>query len=270
MTETTLKSIKSVKRFSLANLTKSFQNNHISSPPSSPEERNNRRRPDRTQSLFIKPPSPPLSPSKAPRPSFQDELPKKSHTQHIKKTIRRSLSVIMYANPSSKHQEEQKSHLVPVLVTPNVEDPMILMTDKPTTTTTTTEKIKNKRILEYDNNIIIEPIQRKKEEEEKNEEKDDLLILWQGYGYTLNTSTTQSLPCLETFDKERWTSYQGLIHPLHLFMDLDEQLCWQALSVAELRRYYDNYGSMMLKQREWRQQQQTLQYHPTSSISTTA
>jgi hypothetical protein len=234
--------------------------------------------------MYIKPPPLPTSPSspplasaasQAPRQSFQEELPKKSHTQHIKKTIRRSLSVIMYANPASSSADTEKSHLVPVLVTPNVADPMILMEEKKKEPPVV--KKGPKRILEYDNTIMIEP------------GKEDVLILWQGYGYTLENSATSSCrtsssssddsdtmpptptteppllsgaPHLDTFDHDRWSTYQGLIHPLHLF-DLDPSICWPALTVAELRKYYDNYGSMMLKQREWRQQQQTLQYHPS-------
>ncbi|KAI8344265.1 hypothetical protein BC941DRAFT_507833 [Chlamydoabsidia padenii] len=268
-------STKPAKRFSLASFTRSFQSN-----PSTTEAPS-RRRLEKTQSMYIKPSptSPPLIPSaasQAPRQSFQEELPKKSHTQHIKKTIRRSLSVIMYANPSSS-DENKKSHLVPVLVTPNVADPMILMEEKKKE-----EPVRKtsgpKRILEYDNTVTIEP------------GKEDVLILWQGYGYTLGNSATlsgrtssssddssmpptptatgmpSSVPYLDSFDQDRWANYKGLIHPLHLF-DLDEDICWSALTVTELRRYYDNYGSMMLKQRKWRQQQQTLQYHPTAIMT---
>ncbi|ORZ08196.1 hypothetical protein BCR42DRAFT_455727 [Absidia repens] len=332
---------KPTKRFSLANLTRSFQTTKVSTPadtttttppPSSSAAaavlgHKNKRRPEKTQSLYIKPSSPPLTPSEAsqaPRQSFQDELPKKSHTQHIKKTIRRSLSVIMYANPgNSSTQQDEKSHLVPVLVTPNVADPMMLMekktpapivSDSPPSSpslppVTKAVKKQPKRILEYDNTIIIEPLTRKSTEEANNKDssdKEDILILWQGYGYTLeqqpslSSSPSSSLPSsplspsspllssssssssssleqepieprpsrprLEAFDEDRWAGYQGLIHPLFLF-DLDEQQCWDALTVAELRRYYDNYGSMMLKQREWRQQQQTLQYHPAAIMT---
>ncbi|CAO3599378.1 unnamed protein product [Absidia cylindrospora] len=210
----------------------------------------------------------------------------------------------MYANPgSSSTQQDEKSHLVPVLVTPNVADPMMLMEKKnqaptvsdspPSSPSLQPVKKQPKRILEYDNTVIIEPLTRNSNDNNSTEasNKEDVLILWQGYGYTLeqqppslsSSSSLSSLPSspssplsspsesrpsprLEAFDKDRWASYQGLIHPLFLF-DLDEQQCWDSLTVAELRRYYDNYGSMMLKQREWRQQQQTLQYHPAAIMT---
>ncbi|KAI9302118.1 hypothetical protein BJ944DRAFT_270416 [Cunninghamella echinulata] len=276
-----------LKRFSLANLTQKFNNiNNNIDNNNNTNTNTNKKRQERTQSLYIKPTK-----------ISEDELPKKSHTQHIKKTIRRSLSVIMYATPlpspptsASASPKESQNHLVPVLVTSKVvdEDPSMLLsppplppssTISPSTTTTTTNtplSSSKKPCLEYDNTMIIELLSPKKKEDVEDEKKDDdLLLLWQGYGFIMpskitsdndinnnNTLVLDEASLMASFEKDIWSTYKGLIHPVHL-IDLNENDRWKHLSVMELKRYYDNYGSMMLKQREWRKEQQCLHYIPT-------
>lgn len=106
-----------------------------------------------------------------------------------------------------------------------------------------------------------------------------MTILWQGYGYTVEDNKTEVASEMlvadntkETpqdlearFEKDVWESYRGLVHPLHLFLEKTDDVLdrgrWAGLSVTELRRYYDNYGSMMLKIRENRMIKQQQQYH---------
>ncbi|CAO3652511.1 unnamed protein product [Cunninghamella echinulata] len=203
---------------------------------------------------------------------------------------------------ASASPKESQNHLVPVLVTSKVvdEDPSILLsppslpppppssssssTISPTTTTTTTNtpiSSSKKPCLEYDNTMIIESLSPKKKDDVENEKKDnDLLLLWQGYGFIMpskitnddndnanndnndnNTLVLDETSLMASFEKDIWSTYKGLIHPVHL-IDLNENDRWKHLSVMELKRYYDNYGSMMLKQREWRKEQQCLHYIP--------
>jgi hypothetical protein len=71
------------------------------------------------------------------------------------------------------------------------------------------------------------------------------------------------------FEKEIWESYRGLIHPLHLFKESDDVMNrgrWAGLGVSELRRYYDNYGSMMLKIRETRMLEQQQNYQTLGQV----
>ncbi|KAI8988014.1 hypothetical protein BDF20DRAFT_853332 [Mycotypha africana] len=101
------------------------------------------------------------------------------------------------------------------------------------------------------------------------------MIVWQGYAFQWkeqqhdNTITPAYMKL--HYEKDVWELYKGLIHPLHIFHDelwtnhphgkQDEQVevasdIWSQLTVKELRQYFNNYGSLLLKLHESRLQQQ--------------
>ncbi|KAI8144715.1 hypothetical protein BJV82DRAFT_512741 [Fennellomyces sp. T-0311] len=216
-------------------------------PPSEDDDARRRRRREKSQSLYVQ--------------SFRHLTPKKSQTQYdpaeatqanrkeIRSTIRRSLSAVLYATPQKTDSQKSSSSagLVPVLVTQELSDRhggMIMSEQKEE------EQPKKKQPVEYDNTLDIMP------------EKDQLVIIWQGYGYTHSAQDVHAAKAKldDSFEKEVWTEYRGLIHPLHLFQDQNEDDKWAALSVDELRRYFDNYGSMLLKLRDASMMRQQKQY----------
>ncbi|EPB88459.1 hypothetical protein HMPREF1544_04694 [Mucor circinelloides 1006PhL] len=183
-----------------------------------------------------------------------------SNGKEVRNSIRRSLSAVLYASP---HGGEGDNKLVPILVTPGLSESVggVMISDKPAATEE--KPAAKKKSTEYDNTL--EVFESKKKEESDN----SVTILWQGYGYNLEDKGESTLQELEQrFESEVWASYRGLIHPLHLIVDDDESK-WTNLTVKELRQYYDNYGSMMLKIREARmlkQQKQYIEQKQTSNI----
>ncbi|KAL0088552.1 hypothetical protein J3Q64DRAFT_1726393 [Phycomyces blakesleeanus] len=204
-----------------------------------------------------------------------------TNSSDVRSSIRRSLSAVVYASPhlNSRHEKDspRMSGLVPVLVTPGMSDSHggIVMDDPKQHLVEAEIKLPKRKTMEYDNTLVLMPDNR----------DTALTIVWQGYGYTINSSAATSLTthilgsdpwtdrdktqeALEgRFEGEVWTSYRGLIHPLHLFTPLpnsdasQDKGAWEGLSVTELRQYYDNYGSMMLKIREARMAEQQRYYH---------
>ncbi|KAI9278576.1 hypothetical protein BDA99DRAFT_492526 [Phascolomyces articulosus] len=269
------------------------------SPPPSQDndddERRRRRRAQKSQSLYLQS-FRNLTNSKPSRPmSTQYDPAEANQVNHkeVRSSIRRSLSAVLYATPQKQKQQENgnnnssgSSGLVPVLVTQDLSDRhggMITSEDiekKQAQEQKEQEaKKKKKKSIEYDNTLDIM--------EEKK--KDQLVIIWQGYGYihtvkkkkeedekndddeknrqeqedgSLLENTKEKLE--NRFEKEIWTDYRGLVHPLHLFQDevenVEDEEKWGALSVEELRRYFDNYGSMLLKLRDASMLRQQRQY----------
>ncbi|CAO3654118.1 unnamed protein product [Mucor hiemalis] len=245
----------------------------------SEDEHRRNRRAQKSKSLYIKsfdkkPSATSTSPTSL---KYDASEAKQLNGKEIRNSIRRSLSAVLYASPHSAHEEDKGSkktnNLVPVLVTPGLSDSLggILIDDgtKNKVMEDSKEKLsvdkKKKKSVEYDNSL------------EVFSTKDDksTTILWQGYGYTIAKEdqeevasemiTNDTVKDLELrFEREIWESYRGLIHPLHLFQENDLEINkrgrWAGLSVNELRRYYDNYGSMMLKIRETRMLEQQKHY----------
>ncbi|EIE85028.1 hypothetical protein G6F46_007799 [Rhizopus delemar] len=201
--------------------------------------------------------------------------------KEIRNSIRKSLSAVLYATPQAKEKEsEYDNKLVPILVTQALSESVGgMLIDK------RNKNIEKKREnpVEYDNtlDIFADTIQT-----------NTITILWQGYCYTINMSKQdpvasdifiqdkKELKCLmedleKRFERELWENYHGLIHPVHLFQEIDsskqviEHGKWSGLNVRELKRYYDNYGSMMLKIRESRmiEQQRCYLYFSDSNRS---
>ncbi|KAI9361367.1 hypothetical protein BD770DRAFT_383275 [Pilaira anomala] len=224
------------------------------------------KRAQKSKSLYIK-----SFHKKAPTQYDASEATQKN-SKEIRSSIRRSLSAVLYASPHSTDDDEKSysSKLVPVLVTPELSDSVggFLIDDGSKNKiknneqgmTVTEEKKKKKNAMEYDNSLEVFPT------------KDgDTTIIWQGYGYTITPEQEEvrselDKVDLETFfEKNVWDTYRGLIHPLHLFQEEDEQEIvkrgrWAGLTVTELRRYFDNYGSMLLKIRESRMLEQQRHY----------
>lgn len=216
------------------------------------------KRDQKTQSLYIKS-------FRKPETTYDKSEAVQQNSKDIRNTIRRSLSAVLYASPHSSStktsssdggNENTSNTLVPVLVTPGLSDSVGgIMLETPTQSkeeedkekAKEREKEKKKKVVEYDNSMDIMRSDGK------------ATVVWQGYGYVLN-SEHEGLE--DDFEPEVWDAYRGLIHPLHLFNSMEER--WQELSVTELRRYYDNYGSMMLKIREARMTQQQRQYKSSS------
>lgn len=186
------------------------------------------------------------------RTSYDASEAVQSNGKEVRSSIRRSLSAVLYASP---HGGEGENKLVPILVTPGLSESVggVLINDKPAATEE--KPSAKKKSTEYDNTLeVFEP---KKKEENDN----SVTVLWQGYGYMLADKGEATLQELEQrFESEVWTSYRGLIHPLHLVVVDDDESKWNNLTVKELRQYYDNYGSMMLKIREARMLKQQKQY----------
>ncbi|KAI8390135.1 hypothetical protein BD560DRAFT_380021 [Blakeslea trispora] len=249
----------------------------LPSPPSE-EELKKSKRAQKSKSLYIK--SFRRSTGDTPKTTFDPSEATQTNSKEVKNAIRRSLSAVLYATPHSSSENTNK--LVPILVTSDLSDSVggIMMSEPGKSQEEVVEQKKDKKkAVEYDNTLEVF----------SNKQNDAVTILWQGYGYTVQydretpevaseilhkpenvTDTPQYLQ--SRFEKEVWTSYRGLIHPLHLFKTTQEEEVvdqgrWAGLSVSELRRYYDNYGSMMLKIRETRMIQQQRQYHCLSDAN---
>jgi hypothetical protein len=252
------------------------------------EELRKSKRAQKSKSLYIKSftrKSP--SPETATVSKYDASEAKQSNSKEIRSSIRRSLSAVLYASPHSTDDDDAKSYsnkLVPVLVTPGLSESVggILIDDgtknkikdNQTKVELEKKKKKSKKPVEYDNSL------------EVIAKDDTTTIIWQGYGYTIKKDEQEEVVSEmilsgkedeenleERFEKEIWTSYCGLIHPLHLFKDISadksEEIVnrgrWAGLSVTELRRYYDNYGSMMVKIREARMLEQQTKYQRLSN-----
>lgn len=225
------------------------------------------KRAQKSKSLYIK-----SFHKKAPTQYDASEAAQKN-SKEIRSSIRRSLSAVLYASPHSTDDDEKSysSKLVPVLVTPELSDSVggFLIDDgsknkiknNEQDMTITEEKTKKKKkSMEYDNSLEV-----------FSTKDGDTTIIWQGYGYTITPEQDEvrselDKVDLETcFEKNVWDAYRGLIHPLHLFQEQSEQEIvkrgrWAGLTVTELRRYFDNYGSMLLKIRESRMLEQQRHY----------
>ncbi|KAI9032832.1 hypothetical protein CLU79DRAFT_728221 [Phycomyces nitens] len=234
----------------------------------------------KSQSLFVKSFRTPKGAIKEDKAKTQYDPAEavQTNSSEVRSSIRRSLSAVVYASPhlNSRHEKNapRMSGLVPVLVTPEMSDSHggIVMDDPDKPASEPEIKKPKKKTMEYDNTLVLMPDNR----------DTALTIVWQGYGYTIASTAATSLTthilgsdpwtdrdktqeALEgRFEGEIWTSYRGLIHPLHLFKpleDSEEKGAWEGLSVTELRQYFDNYGSMMLKIREARMAEQQKDYH---------
>ncbi|KAF1796546.1 hypothetical protein V8B55DRAFT_1469364 [Mucor lusitanicus] len=224
---------------------------NTTSPPPQPETKASRRA-QKSKSLYIKSfkkvgTSEPLI-----KTSYDASEAVQSNGKEVRNSIRRSLSAVLYASP---HGGEGDNKLVPILVTPGLSESVggVMINDKPAPTKE--KPAVKKKSTEYDNTLEVF--------ESKNKDKSDnsATILWQGYGYMLADKGESTLEELEQrFESEVWASYRGLIHPLHLIVVDDDESKWNNLTVKELRQYYDNYGSMMLKIREARMLKQQKQY----------
>ncbi|KAG2214386.1 hypothetical protein INT47_000942 [Mucor saturninus] len=243
----------------------------VAAKDSNQEELRKLSRAQKSKSLYVK-----SFNKKTPATQFDASEAVQSNSKEIRSSIRRSLSAVLYASPHSTDDDKSYSNkLVPVLVTPGLSESLggILIDDgsknKMMNNEKTTEKsVKKKRPVEYDNSLEI-----------VSEDK-ETTIIWQGYGYTITAEGQEEVSSemitetdLESrFEKEIWKSYCGLIHPLHLFQELnDEQEVvnrgrWAGLSVTELRRYFDNYGSMLLKIRESRMLEQQKHYQCLDNV----
>ncbi|KAG2220129.1 hypothetical protein INT45_006157 [Circinella minor] len=270
-----------------------------SQPPSTPsqedvsndDERKRRRRAQKSQSLYLQSfrnlTSNNNNKSRPTSTQYDPAEVQQANHKEVRSSIRRSLSAVLYATPQSKQQQQSggSAGLVPVLVTQDLSDRhggMITSDDIEKKQEQTVKKKKEKSV-EYDNTLDI-----------ITDSKDNqLVIIWQGYGYlhsmkkkdkkkegeeqqqqqqqqkeladndVLLNNTKENLD--NRFEKEIWSGYRGLVHPLHLFQDNPEnetetQEKWASLSVDELRRYFDNYGSMLLKLRDASMKRQQRQY----------
>lgn len=241
------------------------------------QEKKQQRRAQKTQSLYIQSFRHRFStPSSKPTCSQYDPSEvQQSNPKEIRNTIRRSLSAVMYATPQKQREEvatttttQEKNNtssssepgkLVPILVTEGLFDQHSGMIVSAEPETLPTEK---RRVpVEYDNTLDV------------LDNKDGTsLVVWQGYGYVIKEEEPKTEDKEEqendhassssltwSFDKEVWSEYRGLIHPLHLVQE-DNDDRWKALTVTELKRYYDNYGSMLLRLREACMKRQQTQY----------
>lgn len=227
-------------------------------------------RAQKSKSLYVK-----SFNKKTPTTQYDTSEAVQSNSKEIRSSIRRSLSAVLYASPHSKDDEKSYSNkLVPVLVTPGLSESLggILIDDGSKNKMINNEKTiekstKKKKPVEYDNSL------------EVVSEDQATTIIWQGYGYTIAAEGQEEVASemitetdLESrFEKEVWKSYSGLIHPLHLFQEMNEEEIvnrgrWAGLSVTELRRYFDNYGSMLLKIREARMLEQQKHYQRLDNV----
>ncbi|KAG0167929.1 hypothetical protein DFQ28_002873 [Apophysomyces sp. BC1034] len=311
------------KRFSFAGLTRSFSFSAptkptlpptatatatTTTPPSNTvadsDEDRRRRRTHKSQSLYVKSFRHLVGKDDkaANGKTFDASEATQKNSKEIRNTIRRSLSAVVYASPisSSDPSNTGPGVMVPVLVTPEMSDAHGgLVMDEPQPIE---EKPKRKKKVEYDNSLVV------MSEEDEEKKKKTMMIVWQGYGYTVDlegdvakgllgpeeqrTGQTAQESLEKRFEQGIWNDYRGLIHPLHLFEPAEQgnnnnnssssnddddrnnsnnnddsnssnndDKRWAGLSVTELRRYYDNYGSMMLKIRESRMVEQQRHYH---------
>lgn len=271
------------KRFSFAGFSSSLSRSlsFSSGEQKLQEDSNKSKRSQKTKSLYIKSFRKPTE-EKTIATSYDEKEAAQSNGKEIRNSIRRSLSAVIYATPQVKgKQGENDNKLVPVLVTPGLSESVggILIDDSNNLRRQKEQEAekkpdKKKKAVEYDNTLDIFP---------DSSECDSITVLWQGYCYTVKTDEKDPVASeilankekevnslvedlVKRFDKEIWNSYHGLIHPVHLFQDKDnkEQVIeagkWNGLSVEELKRYYDNYGSMMLKIRESRMIEQQRYY----------
>lgn len=249
------------------------------------EEQRRNRRAQKSKSLYVKSFRKSVQSDSSVNKSFDASEATQTNSKEVRSAIRRSLSAVLYASPhsSSSSRSETTSKLVPILVTPGLSDSVggILIDDGSTPLSKTIEvaavtaETTKKKPVEYDNRLEVFC----------NKKNDAVTILWQGYGYTVDDDkkevasemlvvdkTEETPQDLEArFEKDVWESYCGLVHPLHLFLEKEQDAVldrgrWAGLSVTELRRYYDNYGSMMLKIRENRMIKQQGQYHCRSDV----
>lgn len=215
----------------------------------------------KTKSLYIKS----FKKVSPPKTEYDPSEAIQTNGKEVRNSIRRSLSAVLYASPHSNEQSAKKSNssqLVPVLVTTELSESVGgILIDEPTAINVDTKKKKSK-IVEYDNTL------------EVFDGKDNAMtVLWQGYGYSIEGQEILSEMDVKTakeleskFEGEIWDTYHGLIHPVHLFEeDVDCKGKWSGLTVQELKRYYDNYGSMMLKIREARMMKQQAQYRQNTN-----
>ncbi|ORY96166.1 hypothetical protein BCR43DRAFT_524311 [Syncephalastrum racemosum] len=206
--------------------------------PSAPHH-HNRRRAEKSQSLYLQ--------SFRKNSSYDPSEATQKDPKAIRNTIRRSLSAVLYATPQ---KEQQGATLVPVLVTDTLSDKhggMIMDAEaeserQKAAAAEEESKKKNKTPVEYDNTFHVVP---------SNKNSSSVTLVWQGYGYEWQGEADEA-----QFESEIWSSYRGLIHPLHLASEDP----WSHLTVAELKRYFDNYGSMLLKLREASMLRQQRQY----------
>ncbi|KAI9320442.1 hypothetical protein BX666DRAFT_1908120 [Dichotomocladium elegans] len=227
-----------------------------------------KRRTQKTQSLYIKSFRSSIQQQPNTKRSSQYDPTEAHQSNHkeVKSQIRRSLSAVLYATPQKlkqSNEEERATHrssmqLVPVLVTQDLSDlhgGMIMPEESVAGAQENEKKKTNPRAVEYDNTLDI------------SKDKEGWMIVWQGYGYWLPIqSDDEQLDNNNTlFEKEIWKAYRGLIHPLHLVKHDDEGR-WAALDVTELKRYFDNYGSMLLRLRESSMKRQQLQYQTMDNI----
>ncbi|KAI7852673.1 hypothetical protein BDC45DRAFT_513158 [Circinella umbellata] len=294
------KSNNNTNNFDSKNTTTSPVEENKSQPPSAPsqedvsndDERKRRRRAQKSQSLYLQSFRNLTSNNNKSRPTSTQYDPaevQQANHKEVRSSIRRSLSAVLYATPQSKQQQQSggSAGLVPVLVTQDLSDRhggMITSDDIEKKQEQTVKKKKEKSV-EYDNTLDIIA----------DDKENQLVIIWQGYGYLHSMkkkdkeeggeeqqqqqeeeqqkeladkdvsldNTKENLD--NRFEKEIWSGYRGLVHPLHLFQDNPEdetetQEKWAALSVDELRRYFDNYGSMLLKLRDASMKRQQRQY----------
>ncbi|KAK4517099.1 cross-pathway control WD-repeat protein cpc2 [Mucor velutinosus] len=231
---------------------------NTTSPPSQPDTKASRRA-QKSKSLYIKSFKKVGASEPHIRTSYDASEAVQSNGKEVRNSIRRSLSAVLYASP---HGGEGDNKLVPILVTPGLSESVggVMISDKPAPTEE--KPAAKKKSTEYDNTL--EVFESKKKEENDN----SATILWQGYGYMLADKGESTLDELEQrFESEVWASYRGLIHPLHLIVVDDDESKWNNLTVKELRQYYDNYGSMMLKIREARMLKQQKQYIEQNQMS---
>lgn len=239
---------------------------------SSQEELRKIKRAQKSKSLYVK-----SFNKKTSTTQYDTSEAVQSNGKEIRSSIRRSLSAVLYASPHSTSTDDDKSYsnkLVPILVTPGLSESLggILIDDGSKNKIMNNEKTiekstKKKKPVEYDNSLEVVL------------ENQATTIIWQGYGYTITTEGQEEVVSemitetdLESrFEKEIWKSYCGLIHPLHLFEEMDGHEVlnrgrWAGLSVTELRRYFDNYGSMLLKIRESRMMEQQKHYQCLDNV----
>ncbi|KAI9487061.1 MAG: hypothetical protein EXX96DRAFT_64333 [Benjaminiella poitrasii] len=290
------------KRFSFASFGRSFSFNSYKStknknstentsiPKQHHQEEDNKvnqnRRAQKSKSLYIKSFNSKDSVGNInSKPTFDPSEAIQTNGKDIRQSIQHSLAAVLYASPhhtTAATEGKNKGHshnntLVPILVTPEFSESVggILTVDDTRQSKKEEEMEKKKLPVEYDNRLEVVTAMNAADKDDQH----SVTILWQGYGYTLNDTKGRLLlaeqqtshdttplvheQLMRRFEKDIWESYRGLIHPIYLFHQ--ENLPIQ-LTVAELRRYYDNYGSMMLKIRESRMLKQQRHYLSCDSL----
>ncbi|KAL1933858.1 hypothetical protein VTP01DRAFT_7948 [Rhizomucor pusillus] len=203
----------------------------------------------------------------------QEEKPVSPTDQFkIRNTIRRSLSAILYAPPQRSSNDEDKSSsgaaasLVPVLVTADVSDKIIAdSAERKPEPINANNKQRKAPPVEYDNTLDVVVANKDDQQQEQ------LTLIWQGYGFICSRQelvpSMDKATLMNSYESQVWSEYRGLVHPLHLFEDAADER-WSALTVSELQKYFNNYGSMLLKLRDAsmrRQQQQYITMGPAAS-----